>query len=67
MKRILFILCCCVAAGIVVFMLVQAKEWFLTHNWINNAIYVLAIVGWVIITYKIINKKYKWTQKFFEE
>lgn len=48
-------------------MLVQAKEWFQTHNWINNTIYVVAIVGWVIITYKIINKKYKWTQKFFEE
>lgn len=66
MKRFLFIVCCCMAAGVVVFMLIQAPQWFRNHDWTGDIIYVVAIVGWCFITYNIANKKYKWTQKFFK-
>lgn len=66
MKRILFILCCLTAISLTAYLTYRTWKDFAERAWYENLIYLIAIVGWCIISEKVINKKYKWTQKFFE-
>ena len=66
MKRILFILCCLTSLGITIYLTYKTWERFAERSWYQNLIYLIAILGWCFITEKVFNKKYKWTQKFFE-
>lgn len=66
MKRFLFILCCIISLALTVFLTYKTWVNFQERAWYENLIYIVAIFGWCSITEKVINKKYKWIQKFFK-
>lgn len=66
MKRIFYIFCCLTAVGLTVYLAYSTWKGFAERDWYENLIYLIAIIGWCIISEKMINKKYKWIQKFFK-
>lgn len=65
MLKVIYFLCCIASICVVVYMGYESYKLFLGEKLFtpHNIAWLLGTLGWVLITFKIVTRQYKWTAR----